>query len=177
MSTHLCDVNVWLALVTSAHVHHPAAMAWLATIEAARSVVLVRPVQQAFLRLLTTRAFFAGYGLQPLTGRAAWDVFDALAADERVMLREDEPHGVGPWWRAHTTRDAASPKLWMDAWLAAFAVAGGYRFVTTDRAFRQFEGLDLLVLGDGDPDPDASVVTSTNPELSPRPPARDPHHR
>lgn len=147
MTAHLCDVNVWLALVTSAHVHHGAATAWLATIKDAGSVVFVRPVQQAFLRLLTTRAFFAGYGLPPLTSRAAWDVFDALAADERIILRQDEPPAVEPRWRAHTTRDAASPKLWMDAWLAAFAVAARYRLVTTDQAFRQFPDLDLLTLG------------------------------
>lgn len=36
----------------------------------------------------------------------------------------------------------------MDAYLAAFAMAGGYRMVTTDRAFRQFQGLDLVLLGD-----------------------------
>ena len=44
-------------------------------------------------------------------------------------------------------RDTASPKLWMDAYLAAFALTGGYRMVTTDTAFRQFQGLDVLVLG------------------------------
>lgn len=150
MTAHLCDVNVWLALVTSAHVHHPAAKAWLGTIEGRGSVVLVRSVQQAFLRLLTTGAFFAGYGLPPLTGRAAWDVVDALTADERVTLRLDEPPAAGAWWRANTTRDSASPKLWMDAWLAAFAVAAEYRLVTTDRAYRQFDALDLLILGDED---------------------------
>ena len=36
----------------------------------------------------------------------------------------------------------------MDAYLAAFALAGGYRMVTTDAAFKQFRGLDLELLGD-----------------------------
>jgi predicted nucleic acid-binding protein len=35
----------------------------------------------------------------------------------------------------------------MDAYLAAFALAGGYRMVTTDTAFRQFSVLDLVLLG------------------------------
>jgi uncharacterized protein len=34
----------------------------------------------------------------------------------------------------------------MDAYLAAFAIAGGHQLVTTDKAFKQFQGLDLLVL-------------------------------
>jgi predicted nucleic acid-binding protein len=41
----------------------------------------------------------------------------------------------------------ASPKLWMDAYLAAFALAGGYQLVTLDKAFKQFKGLNLRVLG------------------------------
>lgn len=32
--------------------------------------------------------------------------------------------------------------------LVAFAVAGGHRLRTFDAAFEEFEGLDLLVLGD-----------------------------
>jgi predicted nucleic acid-binding protein len=35
----------------------------------------------------------------------------------------------------------------MDAYLAAFALTGGYRMVTTDAAFKQFGGLDLRLLG------------------------------
>jgi len=43
-------------------------------------------------------------------------------------------------------RRNALPKVWMDAFLAAFAMTGGYQLVTTDRAFKQFKGLDVLVL-------------------------------
>jgi hypothetical protein len=41
-----------------------------------------------------------------------------------------------------------APKLWMDAYLAAFAIAGGMRIVTLDKDFRNFEsqGLNLLLL-------------------------------
>ena len=49
-------------------------------------------------------------------------------------------------WKDLAARGTASPKLWMDAYLAAFALAGEYRLVTTDAAYRQFKGLDLLVL-------------------------------
>lgn len=151
MTTHLCDTNVWLALATSVHQHHRATTTWLATIDAPRSVAFVRPTQQALLRLLTTQAFFTSYGLRALTDRAAWATYDALASDERVSLRVDEPPGLEARWREYTAHDAASPKLWMDAWLAAFAVAAGYRLVTTDRAFRGFADLDLVVLGDPAP--------------------------
>ena len=58
-----------------------------------------------------------------------------------------EPEGLEPFWRQYSSRPSASRKLWMDAYLAAFAVAGGYRLVATERAFSQFAGLDVLVLG------------------------------
>jgi hypothetical protein len=37
-----------------------------------------------------------------------------------------------------------SPKVVLDACLAAFAVAGGYRLVTLDGAFGRFDGLDPI---------------------------------
>jgi predicted nucleic acid-binding protein len=50
-------------------------------------------------------------------------------------------------WRQLAVRETASPKLWMDAYLTAFAQDGGYRLVTFDAAFAQFGGLDLVLLG------------------------------
>jgi predicted nucleic acid-binding protein len=38
------------------------------------------------------------------------------------------------------------PKLWTDAYLAAFAVAGNHRIVTFDGDFQEFPGLNLLLL-------------------------------
>ncbi len=35
---------------------------------------------------------------------------------------------------------------WADAYLAAVAITGGYRLVTTDKVFKQFKGLNALVL-------------------------------
>lgn len=46
------------------------------------------------------------------------------------------------------TRDTASPKLWMDAYLAAFAIAGGLRMLTLGWHFKNFvpHGLDLNLM-------------------------------
>lgn len=64
---------------------------------------------------------------------------------ERIRF-SDEPERIAVQWGHFADSTVASPKLWMDAYLAAFAVAGGYRLVTTDRAFKQFKGLNVLVL-------------------------------
>lgn len=110
-------------------------------------MLFCRATQQAFLRLLTTAAVLAPYGIPPLTNQEAWDAYDALLADDRIIFQTQEPPGLERRWKLFAMRDSVSPKLWIDAYLAAFAQASGYRMVTTDAAFKQFAGLDLVLLG------------------------------
>ena len=142
----LCDSNVWLALALSKHVHHATARAWLDSIDSVASVCFCRATQQSFLRLLTNAAVLRPYGNPPLTNRQAWKSYQSLLADDRIVLRTEEPAGIEASWKQFAVRGTASPKLWMDAYLAAFALAGNFRMVTTDGAFKQFRGLDLLLL-------------------------------
>ena len=145
---NLCDSNVWLALVLSGHHHHIAARDWLDTVDETATIFFCRATQQTLLRLLTNAAVLAPYGDPPLTNTEAWAVYEALIDDDRIVFQMDEPHGgLESSWQEFALRDTASPKLWMDAYLAAFAKAGCFRMVTTDAAFVQFRGLDLLVLG------------------------------
>ncbi len=142
----LCDSNVWLALALSKHVHHSAAREWFDAVGDTASVVFCRATQQTLLRLLTNASVLSPYGNPPLTNRQAWEAYAALLADDRVGFRAEEPAGLDVHWKRLALRDTASPKIWMDAYLAAFALAGGYRLVTTDQAFKQFRGVDLELL-------------------------------
>ncbi len=99
------------------------------------------------LRLLTTNAIFTPYGSRARSNAQAWSAYHDLLANERIAFVE-EPPGLETHWERLASRRSASPKLWMDAYLAAFAIAGGYQLVTTDRAFQQHKGLDLLLLAD-----------------------------
>lgn len=143
----ICDSNVWLALALSKHVHHVAVREWFAAVKQPASVCFCRATQQTFLRLLTNASVLSPYGNPPLTNRKAWATYRALLADDRIVLRAEEPAGLETRWERLAVRDTASPKIWMDAYLAAFALAGGYQMVTTDAAFKQFPGLDLELLG------------------------------
>lgn len=142
----LCDNNVWLALALSAHVHHERARRWLDSVEEPATIHFCRATQQALVRLLSNAAVLAVYGNPPLTNREAWAAYQALLADDRITLRAEEPPGLEFRWKALAVRDTASPKLWMDAYLAAFAIEAGFQLVTNDGAFRQFEGLDMILL-------------------------------
>lgn len=142
----LCDSNVWLALALSRHVHHVATRTWFDAIVEPGSVLFCRATQLTFLRLLTNATVLGAYGNPPLTSKQAWEACQSLLGDGRVAFRAEEPPGLTALWRRFAVRRTASPKLWMDAYLAAFALAGGCRLVTTDVAFRQFAGLELELL-------------------------------
>lgn len=141
----LADSNIWLALALSKHSFHSAAQAWLENLSPPETVLFCRSTQQSFLRLLTTQAVLAPYGVPPLSNKAAWSAYEGFLADERISWA-DEPRGLEATWKKLASRKTPSPKLWMDAYLAAFAIAGRHRLATTDTAFKQFKGLDLLVL-------------------------------
>lgn len=147
MTRRLCDVNVWLALLIDNHALAAPVRGWFDSIDEPGSLLFCRATQQSLLRLLTTPAVFAPYGSSALDNRQAWQVYETVLADERVTYLGPEPPGLDRYWRQFTDRALASPGLWMDAYLAAFALAGGHAMVTTDSAFRQFPGVDLLLLG------------------------------
>jgi len=64
------------------------------------------------------------------------------------VAERDEPPGSFALWQHIATRDTASPKVWMDAYLAAFAISGGLRLASLDQDFKNFQphGLDLNLL-------------------------------
>lgn len=141
----LPDSNVWLALALAQHEYHQAVAVWLRSLPAGTQLFLCRATQQSLLRLLTTRAVFEGFATKPLTNAEALEYYRSLAADDRIGFL-DEPSDLETLWRAWAIHPQSSPKLWMDAYLAAFARVGDLELVTIDRGFRQFEGLRLTVI-------------------------------
>lgn len=143
---YFLDTSVWIALTISGHIHHGVARAWLEEVEGAESLLFCRSTQQSFLRLLTSAPILSPYNHSPLTNDEAWRTYEAWLSDDRVAFRV-EPASIDRHWKEYALRSTPSPKIWMDAYLAAFARAGGYRLVTMDGDFKQFDGLELLLLG------------------------------
>lgn len=69
----------------------------------------------------------------------------AIMASPIVGYR-DEPPGVTTIWHRLAALPSASPKVWMDAYLAAFATASHLQMVTLDQGFLQFAGISSTVL-------------------------------
>lgn len=138
----MCDVNVLLALVAECHAHHELCAAWWKSREPREPLLVCRAVQAAFLRLLSNSAVM---GNDALTLPAAWSVYASMlkCGATRFAL---EPRGVDVEWERLCRPFKKSPKVVTDAYLAAFAISGGYTLVTLDKGFRQFSGLSFQIL-------------------------------
>lgn len=138
----LADVNCLLACCYQRHIHHPSALAWLDA-QDELAVVICRQTQLGLLRLLTNAAVM---GSEVCTLTQAWNIYETLMTDERFDFYA-EPLGLEPFLRKYTQSGRVSPKLWQDAYLAAFARAAKLHLATFDGSFQQFESLRLSLLG------------------------------
>jgi len=110
------DINVWLAMASSAHVH--------------QDLIFGRLTQLGLLRLLTTAG---AMGNRVKTQRQAWEIYDEFlfAGNARLM---QEPRLLDESFRRLANLNLASPKDWADSYLAAFAREAAVTLVTFDKA-------------------------------------------
>jgi uncharacterized protein len=141
----LFDTSVWIALTFAAHpLHAPAKSAFLAA-SPASGALFCRATQQSFLRLVSTPAIARAYGVPTPSNHDALAILDGLMTSASVGF-VDEPPNVFPRWRTFADVASSSPKRWMDAYLAAFAMEAGIGLVTCDNDFNAFAGLSATVL-------------------------------
>ena len=136
----LPDINVWVALASDRHVHHPLAADWFANRREA-STAFCRVTQMGFLRLLTNPHVM---GDDALNQRQAWGVYEQLAHDARVVFAL-EPPDIEPLWKKLTQSAFAAARRWTDAYIAALALLHGFHVVSFDRGFRKIAGLEATI--------------------------------
>lgn len=137
----LLDANVWVALVAADHVHHERALHYWQE-ESAESVAFCRVTALAFLRLVTNAHIMQQ---AVLTSGEAWALLQEWLRLPEVSFL-NEPVGLDEQLGQFSGLLSIRPKLWTDAYLAAFAIAGNHRIVTFDGDFQKFPGLNLLLL-------------------------------
>jgi len=80
-----------------------------------------------------------------MTRFQAWQAYDGLYQDPRVVFAE-EPTEIEKPWRTLTQDQTFSPKVWNDAYLAAFGLAAGFEVITFDKGFARYEGVACTIL-------------------------------
>jgi len=134
------DINVWLALTDHNHLHHSSASRYWEEI-AAPELAFTRITMLGLLRLSTQPRVLS----RTLTPAEAWAVYhDFMALPDIRFLAE--PATLDARFQVLTAQTALPHRLWTDAYLAAFAMAGGCRLVSFDADFARFPGLDFLHL-------------------------------
>ncbi len=138
---HLADAHVVFPLLLSRHPHRQAALRWLEPIQAGEAG-LCRLVQLTVLRLLCNRTVM-GPDVQRPTD--AWRALRALQLDERFAF-VPEPENLDVNLRAVIDGREATPNLWSDAYLAAFALSEGLNLVTFDGGMKSFPHVEVVLL-------------------------------
>ncbi len=138
MRGFLFDTGVWLAAVLPAHPAHALAQSALDAATPKAPAVFCRFTESSFLRLLTTPAVLKLYDAGHMTNRKAIEVLRLLLSRPNIGL-VSEPEGIRDVWHRLAARDTASPKVWMDAYLAAFSMCADLRLVTLDADFKAYE--------------------------------------
>ncbi len=141
----LFDSSVWLALAFDRHPHHAAASQAFSEATSAQPIAFCRATQQSYLRLVTTPAIQTRYYSLPISNVQAWTRCQQLLDLPQVTFLE-EPPGLATHWQRYAGRPSPSPKVWMDAYLAAFARSHVITLVTLDKDFKNFPGLHLRIL-------------------------------
>jgi toxin-antitoxin system PIN domain toxin len=137
------DLNVWVALTYSKHVHHDGATRWFTSLPEDARLCFCRFTQISFLRLLTTPAVM---GDEVLSQTKAWNYYDDWLTEGAALFLE-EPALVESTFRSFTHSRNSSSKDWADSYIAAFASILGLRLVTFDKGFERKLN-NLLILGD-----------------------------
>jgi uncharacterized protein len=124
------DINVWLALVFDQHRHNEEAVRWYDALDPFTILAFCRHTQLGLFRLLSTKTVMDQYALSL---RQCWQVYDDwIDTGQAIVL--PEPGWIEQELRARTSQSMIAPKLWADAYLAAFAEAANLTLVTFDRA-------------------------------------------
>lgn len=141
----LFDTNVWMALAFGPHPHHALARRAFSAADSAHPVAFCRATQQTFLRLITTPAVQKLFASPVITNDEAWKKWEQLMKLPQVVWL-DEPKGLENFWQKNARLPSASPKRWMDAYLAGFAQGHGISLVTLDKDLTNFSGLAVKYL-------------------------------
>jgi toxin-antitoxin system PIN domain toxin len=126
----LPDVNVWVAINHTAHVHHPSVIAWFNALDEQTVLVFCRQTQMGLFRLLTSQAIL---GDETFTMKQCWELFAEWINDGGAELWT-EPASIETAFFRRTSTEECYPKRWNDAYLAAFAETAGITLVTFDKA-------------------------------------------
>ena len=137
------DVNVLVDVFREDSVHHArVASWWREEVNGESTIALFELVLAGFVRVVTHPRIFA----RPAPLSAALSVVDAHVRQANAMVLRPGARHWGIFARLCAAADARGA-LVADAYLAALALEHGCAWITSDRDFARFPGLDWRAPG------------------------------
>ena len=138
----LWDVNLWVYAFRSDSPLHAKALASMQdSLDRNQSFVFSPGIASSFLRLVTNSRIFK----EPSPISEAWLFVDALESHPAALHADMDPMAFGIFKHLCLVADAAGNDI-PDAYLAAIAIRQDASFVTADKAFKRFKGLELEII-------------------------------
>ena len=137
----LLDVNAWLALSSTEHVHHRRARQyWME--EACPMVAFNSHTMLGLVRVSSTAPLFGG---KPLSPENAWEIYLEWLQDPAVTHLSEQTN-CRTYVNELVRQGVVTAGTWSDAYLAAFAMSRQMRLVSFDRDFFRYSSLEFLHL-------------------------------
>ena len=148
MPGFLFDSNIWVALTFASHPFHDRAGEQVKRSSADRPICRLRATELSTCRLITTPVIHRAFGVPSFPNTEAIAFLSSLF-QETGSLEILEPKGTRELWLRLANAESPSPKIWMDAYLAAVSIRGGFDFVTLDGDLNRFsaDGLAVVLVG------------------------------
>ena len=138
----LWDVNLWVYAFRADSPHHNAAFDSIQGSLDRRENFLFNPgIASSFLRLVTNPRIF----VEPSSLAEAWLFVDALESHPAALHVDMDEMAFGIFKHLSLVADAQGNEI-PDAFLAALAIRHDALFVTADRGFGKYKGLQLEFL-------------------------------
>jgi len=137
----LPDLNVWLALACHDHSHHRQALQYWEQ-QAAEQVLFCTVTALGLVRLVGQPKLM---GAAVKTAGEASALLEAFCQQPGVSIAMPEQGGWDVFHQLLRSGEVPA-RLCTDAYLAAVAIANGWRLVSFGRDFERFKGLERLAL-------------------------------
>jgi uncharacterized protein len=139
----LWDVNIWVyAFRSDSPLHDRSLESIQSALDRRESFIFSPGVASSFLRLVTNSRIFK----VPSSLSEAWLFVDALESHPSAVFSDMDPMAFGIFKHLCLVADATGSRV-PDAYVAALAIRHDALFVTADRGFAAFKGLELELVG------------------------------
>jgi toxin-antitoxin system PIN domain toxin len=139
----LWDVNIWIyAFRSDSPLHEKARNSIQSALDGRESFLFCPGIASSFLRLVTNPRIFK----EPSPIAEAWLFVDALESHPAAIFADMDPMAFGIFKHLCLASGVAGNAI-PDAYVAALAIRRDALFVTADRGFARFKGIELELVG------------------------------